>query len=86
MRSNKHCYDDELAFTSIVSLLSMLVLVIVGSFNDCAVNNGQDEYIKAERMKAMLISIEEYKHRFGSYENVDKSTINTYTIVPQVFR
>lgn len=86
MRSNTHNYDDELAFTSIVSLLCMLVLVIAGGINDCIVNDGQDEYVKAEHMKAMLISIEEYKHRFDSYENVDKSTVNTYTIVPQVFR
>ena len=86
MRSNTHNYDDELAFTSIVSLLSMLVLVVAGAINDCMTNEGKREYIKAERMKTMLISIEEYKHRFDSYGNVDKSTINTYTIVPQVFR
>lgn len=86
MRSNKHNYDDELAFTAIVSLLCMLVLVIAGGINDFTVNDGQKEYVKAERMKAMSISIEEYKHRFDTYKNVDKSTVNMYTIMPQVFR
>lgn len=86
MRTNKHDYDDELAFTAVVSFLCMLVLVIAGSINDCTVNDGQDEYIKAERKKAMFISIEEYKHRFDAYKNVDKSTVNTYNIMPQVFR
>lgn len=86
MRSNKHNYDDELAFTAITSLLCMLVLVIAGGINNFTVNDGQDEYVKAERMKAMSISIEEYKHRFDSYKNVDKSTVNMYTIMPQVFR
>lgn len=86
MRSNKHNYDDELAFTAIASLLCMLVLVIAGGINDFTINDGQKEYVKAERMKAMSISIEEYKHRFDTYKNVDKSTVNMYTIVPQVFR
>lgn len=86
MRSNKHDYDDELAFTAIVSLLCMLVLVIAGGINDFTINDGQKEYTKAERMKAMSISIEEYKHRFDTYKNVDKSTVNMYTIMPQVFR
>ena len=86
MRSNEHNYDDELAFTAFASLLCMLVLVIAGSINDFTINDGQKEYVKAERMKAMSISIEEYKHRFDTYKNVDKSTVNMYTIVPQVFR
>lgn len=86
MRSNEHNYDDELAFTAIASLLCMLVLVIAGGINDFTVNDGQKEYAKAERIKAMSISIEEYKHRFDTYKNVDKSTVNTYTIMPQVFR
>ena len=102
MRSNKHNYDDELGFTAIASLLWMLVLVIAGGINDFTINDlvlviaggindftindGQKEYVKTERMKAMSISIEEYKHRFDTYKNVDKSTVNMYTIVPQVFR
>ena len=86
MRSNEHNYDDELGFTAIASLLWMLVLVIAGGINDFTINDGQKEYVKTERMKAMSISIEEYKHRFDTYKNVDKSTVNMYTIVPQVFR
>lgn len=86
MRTNKHSYDDELALTAIICFLSMIVLVLAGGINDCAVNEGQAEYVKAERMKAMSMSIEEYKHRFDTYNNVDKSTVNTYTVVPQVFR
>lgn len=86
MRTNEHNYDDELALTAIICFLSMIVLVLAGGINDCIINDGQDEYVKAERMKAMSISIEEYKHRFDTYKNVDKSTVNMYTIVPQVFR
>lgn len=86
MRTNKHCYDDELTLTAIICFLSMAVLVLAGGINDCTVNAYQREYVKAERMKAMSMSIKEYKHRFDTYNNVDKSTVNTYTVMPQVFR
>lgn len=90
--SSRDNYDSKQATTFFVGLA--IVAFCVGTIiiaNDVA-NEDNRALIKEQRLKAMAISIEEYKNRNSipasttTIINGNNNTVTNYSIVPQVFR
>lgn len=90
--SSRDHYDSKQVATFFVGLA--IAAFSVGTIliaNDIA-NEDNRALIKEQRMKAMAISIEEYKNRNSvptsttTIINGNNNTVTNYSVVPQVFR
>lgn len=91
-KSSRDNYDSKQIVTFFVGLgIAFVSLIIILIAND-VVNEDNRALIKEQRLKAMAISIEEYKNRNSvpmgttTIINDNNNTVTNYSIIPQVFR